>query len=127
MDDKHGGPTRWNGELEQEGHMYDEAKWNGSEAQQRLQTLKCLYGRMSSDPQDDIAYSVEDLFVCQVPPILHDMEIFEWLMFVDDWCFGQELRMAIQDGPWEWVDAEVRRILALGRQDSQYLSRYCLQ
>lgn len=103
------GPTRWiDGDPSREGMRYDEARWQSEATVERVETLRGLYGGIVDPPVNGgSAFAF-------VPSILPGQSVLSWLMFVDDWSFGQELRMALQEGPWRWVDAEVRRLLLAG-------------
>jgi len=123
------GPVRWTAEFalrEGEGHVYDEVRWNGPVATANLVTLMRLYDRAVA-VTDSTAPSTAQLIEGRSPPPHPEQTLLEWLFFVDDWSYGQELRMAVQDGPWEWVDAEVRRILEVYGLESEWRARASLR
>lgn len=103
------GPDRWTGSLDEDGLRYNRDRWFGPAATARMETLHRLYDRQL------VGGTVYPLVI-----LIPGLTVVEFILHQDTTRHGQELRMAIQEGPWPWVDAEVRRILSVEGMDGEW-------
>lgn len=112
-----GGPQRWdriccdeqNCPTPEYKFLYNEEKWFSAETKEIFDKVKSKYDFVLIGANSD-EITLDDVISNDTIPFLTGHNAFEWIMFVDDFCRSQEIRMAMQERNVKWLNGAIADI-----------------
>lgn len=110
-----GGPQRW--DTPEYKFLYNEEKWFSAETKEIFDKVKSKYDFVLIGANSD-EITLDDVVSNDTIPFLTGHNAFEYIMFIDDFCKSQEIRMAMQERNVKWLNEAIANIFTcVGRPD----------